>query len=124
MARSASEPYFTLRSTVATCQVASFKARSGAPPQPGWRSALARASIPSSSWASWIRIDGRNRITVPPGGQDEDASLLHRLDHGSRGFLQLDGQHHAAAADLADLTQAEFANALLEARALLGRLGM
>src|SRR2546421_4154249 len=56
--------------------------------------------------------------------QDEDAPLLHCLDHGGRWLLQLDGLHQAAAADLADLRQPEIANALLKTRPGTGRVGM
>src|SRR5713101_471818 len=43
-------------------------------------------------------------------GEDEHALLLHRLDDGRGRLLQLDRQHQAAPADLADLAQAEFRN--------------
>src|SRR5947209_3608951 len=60
----------------------------------------------------------------PAARKDEHAPLLHRLDHRRRRLLELDRQHQAAAADLAELRQAELHNPLLEASALVGRPGV
>src|ERR1700681_2128289 len=60
----------------------------------------------------------------PPGGQDEDSVLLHRLDHRGHRLLELDGLHHASAANLANLRQVEVANPLLKTLSRLGRAGV
>src|SRR5205823_799540 len=60
----------------------------------------------------------------PATGQDEDAPLLHRLDHRGRRFLQLDGLHHPTAANLADLWHPEVAHARLKTRPGTGCAGM
>src|SRR5436305_3015999 len=60
---------------------------------------------------------------VSATGQNEDAALLHRPDHRGRRFLQLDGQHQATTADLANLGQPEVANAFLKTRPGPGRAG-
>src|ERR1700737_2871619 len=67
----------------------------------------------------WQKPDHR-----PPGGQDEDAALLHGLDHGRDRLFQLDSPHKATAADLADLWEPEVTNPLLEADPPLGGAGM
>src|SRR6266851_1990094 len=59
-----------------------------------------------------------------PRGQDEDASLLHGLDHGRNWLLELDGLHHAPAADLANLRQSKVSNALLKTGPGVGRACM
>src|SRR5712692_2337214 len=59
-----------------------------------------------------------------PRGQDEDASLLHSLNHGGNWLLELDGLHHAPAANLANLRQSKVANALLKTGPGVGRACM
>src|SRR5207248_10855126 len=56
--------------------------------------------------------------------QDQDATLLHRLDRRRRRLLQLDGEHQSAPADLADLGQPEVTDTLLKTRPGTGRAGM
>src|SRR5687768_551374 len=51
------------------------------------------------------------------GGKDEDAALLQRSQCRGDAFLELDPDHHAAAAHLADLVAADGGEAIDELRA-------
>src|SRR6266550_4028717 len=70
----------------------------------------------------------QNRWQEPDHGssswQDEDAALLHRLDHRGRRFLQLNRQHQPTTADLANLGQPEVTDTVLKTRPGTGRAGM
>src|SRR5439155_12433 len=59
--------------------------------------------MPSSSWSSWIRIDGRNRITVPPPGRTRTPRSCIALITGVDGFFTGKGEWGTAAKPGLDL---------------------